>query len=460
MEAVQGYLSAPSSLAAALDLFRTVGLEQLLRWSGDEERYPLAAEAVDRAFLDPQALLWVYRELGVEGIRRLSGRVEVQTRLFRGIQRIQPDDLLAVFGRTEDLFALLCACLSAGETATVEPVTRCFLSLNPALLSSPSVLSLLSSGLSCPNDTYKVRFCDLIVRLSIASPTLYQTYSAQLDHILALYQTTDLLLKLALVEIITAFGDSPQTLNHLLHSPSFPLIAQELDSAYTEDYVKGRVLVLYARAAEVATDLTLLTGKFWQVLNSFVAVSNLGQFNAAITALCLITRKPEGIAAVLTRETTLQALFSLVNSPVPEKRLGLYSVLIQAFSSGLEDQSKSLYLRLPVPASGRSAVCKELKSPLFDFHEPCFRLLHSLSRFNWALSAIFGEPELAEILLTRSPRHNSAISTLKFEVIEAAHKTPMPFTQLLRARIGEYVAAGVFAPAMGLVEEAISEPSN
>lgn len=460
MEAVQNYLSAVSSLPAALDLFRTVGLEQLLRWSGEEEKYPLAAEAVDRAFLDPQALLCAYRELGVNGIRKLCGQVEVQTRLFRGIQRIQPDDLLSVFVRPEDLFALLCTCLSTGETAIVEPVTSCFLRLSPALLNSPVVLSLLSSGLSCPNDTHKVRFCDLIVRLCIASLTLYQAYLVLLDQVLVLYQTTDLLLKLALVEVITAFGDSPQTLNHLLHSPSFTLIAQELDSAYTEDYVKGKVLVLYARAAEMATDLSILTGKFWQVLNVYVSASNLGQFNAAITALCLITRKPEGIAALLARETTLQVLFSLLNSPVPDKRLGLYSVLTQAFTSGLEAQAQSLYSRLPMPASGRSAVCKELKSPLFDLHEPCFRLLQSLSRFDWALSAIFGEPELVEILLNRNPRHNSTICMVKFEIIEAAHKSLMPFTQLLRARIAEYVTAGVFAPALGLLEEAISEPSN
>lgn len=462
MEAIQAYLSAPSSLESSVGMLRAAGLEQVLVWSAEEERYPAAAEAVDRAFLDPQALLWAYRELGVEGIRRLCGRVGVQTRLMQGIHRIQPDDLVAVFERIEDLFSLLCTCLSTGETGTVDPIISSFLSLsrNPAPLCSPTVLSLLSSGLSCPNDTNKVRFCDLIVRLSISSPALYQAYSALLDQILALYQTDDLLLKLTLVDIITSLGDSPHTLNHLLHSSAFGHIAQELESAYAEDYVKGRVMVLFARAAEAANDMSILTGRFWQVLNGFLSASDLAKFNAATTSLYLIVGKTEGITALLARETTLQILFSLVNSPISDKRLGLYSVLTQAVSCGLEDQARSLYSRLPVPASGRSVVCAELRSPFAEFQEPCFRLLKSLSRFNWALSACFGEPELAEILLTRRSTHSSVVCTLKFEIIEAAHKSSLPFTQLLRARIGEYVAAGVFAPAMGLVEEAISEPSN
>ena len=461
MEAVQAYLSSPVTTDLSLSLFHQIGLERLLELASDPDRYPLATEAVDRAFLDPHTLIWVYKALGIEGIRRFSANLQTQIRLFRGIWRVPGEELVSAFERIEDLLAVLCSVYSTGDTEIVESVVTTFLSLSrsvPSAFLSREFIALLGTGLALPNAIYQVRYCDLVLKLCVASQALYQAYSELLTQILSIYQTDDLLVKLTLLEVLCRFGDSPHTLTHLLQSSSWSLLVHELDSPYTDEYVKGRLLILFSRAAILTGNFTILNGKFWQMVNNYLGSNDMAQFNAGVTTVGVLCEREEGVNALMNRETSLKSLFSLSTSSNMDKRIGLYSVLTQACLTSSESQAQILYSKLPT--FNRSLICKELKSPFPELFEPCFRLLKAISRFNWGVASIFGEAELAEIVLTRSPGHNATVAGLKYGVVEAAHGCELTLTPLLRARIAEYVAAGALAPALGQLEEVVSEHAN
>ena len=225
-------------------------------------------------------------------------------------------------------------------------------------------------------------------------------------------------------------------------------------------YIRERLVVLYAKLYSYTGDLALLSGRFWQVLNILLSAPDPSMYHSGITSICHIASSLEGVSALLSRDTILRVWLSASQSPISERRIGLYVSLAQAGKCGLEDQAKTLFQRLPVSPTGRSLLCTELKSPFPEFLEPILDLLSTVCRYPWGISSVFGEPELAEFVLSRSARHNAEVCRLKLGIVDQANRSGVPLTQLLRARIAEYVAAGAFAPAMGQMEEMATENIN
>jgi hypothetical protein len=313
------------------------------------------------------------------------------------------------------------------------------------LLATPEVTSALAQAIS-RDSIAQIRVLELVVDLSNVNRELFGAYEATglLRQALEVYFTDDILAKLASIQIIEKFGDSPDSCAYLMQSTFISQLQREFEEGSGDDSSRLSLMVLFAKLHTWSHSYEF-SQPFWDLLISALSERTYTHYNYGFTAFCQIASSTEvksrqGAHILFSNNNLVTAWLTHQKSGQAESKTAFYISLAVVLRHADEVVARQAFNCVQL-----GLLQKDFRQVFSDVKSAALEAIEVAAKFPWAAEKLYSDPSFAESILTRSPHNSAELCRRLHSANKAALESGAQFDSVLLGHLRQFVSAGVFA---------------